>query len=178
MGVCRVIVVGCGLSLLAACSTGGAQGAAGVRPVQSAVPPVRSIAVSPAAYMAQASSASLLMVRVSQLVAGREGSTRLGDQARRVLADHQGIAAQLSFAGRRLNLLPSATLLPEHQALFEQVSPGATQEGYQRVLGEVPPGLAALHEQYRRLGTSATLRPVASMAAPVVQRELSELPGR
>ena len=39
-----------------------------------------------------------------------------------MIADHQGTSAQLSFGGRRLNLLPSATLLPAHQALFDELS--------------------------------------------------------
>jgi hypothetical protein len=36
---------------------------------------------------------------------------------------------------------------------------------------------AIFHRQYERYGTSPTLRPVASMAAPVFERELSQLRG-
>ena len=36
---------------------------------------------------------------------------------------------------------------------------------------------ATFHRQYERYGTSPTLRPVASMAAPVFERELNQLRG-
>jgi predicted outer membrane protein len=162
------------LTLLGGCA--GQQ--AGPEPVRAAraraaLPPVLSISVSPADYVSRASSASLLLVRASQLVSEREGASALGQQARRVVADHQGIAAQLSFAGRRLNLLPSAMLADGDQVRFDRLAASADVAAeYRRMLGEVLPGLAVFHDQYRRLGTSATLRPVAAMAAPVVRREV------
>ena len=142
----------------------------------SAPPPVRSIAVSPADYVARAASASLFIIRASELVGEREGPTALGNEARRLRADHEGVSSQLSFAGRRLNLLPSSTLLPDHQAMLDTLSsieePGPA---YVQQLKAILPQTLTLHEQYRRLGTSATLRPVAAMATPVLTREVQAI---
>jgi putative membrane protein len=136
-------------------------------------PVVRSIAVSPADYVAAAASTSLLIIKTSEQIAAREGDTRLGQSARQFQSEQEGIGAQLSFAGRRLNLLPSATLLPRDQAYLDELErspdPRAT---YIRQMKSLLPGAAAFHRQYERYGTSPTLRPVAAMAAPVVEREL------
>jgi predicted outer membrane protein len=165
-------------ALLAGCAGGSDSGGP---PAQSASrraapPPVRSIAVSPADYVARASSASLFIIKASEIVGEREGPTALGNVARRFRADHQGVSAQLSFAGRRLNLLPSAALLPAHQAMLDSLAASGTPgRTYIAQMKTVLPQALALHDQYRRLGTSATLRPVAAMATPVVSRELQSI---
>ena len=145
-------------------------------PVTRSTPAVRSIAVSPAQYIAAAASASLFVIRASDLIVARDGGSGLGQFARRLKTEHGGIGSQLSFAGRRLDLLPSATLLPRHQAMLDDISasaaPGAT---YLRHLNTVLPPTMALHRDYDRYGTSATLRPVASMAAPLIAHELDAL---
>jgi predicted outer membrane protein len=164
-------------ALLAGCATspGQAPRAAG----RAAKPPVvRSIAVSPGQYVSTASSASLFVIRASQLVAGRDGASSLANVARRFASEQEGVGSQLSFAGRRLNLLPPAALNPVHQALLDELvhsgDPGAT---YIRQMKTLLPQLAAFHRQYQRYGTSPTLRPVAAMAAPVFERETVELRG-
>ena len=146
-----------------------------VRPSRT-LPPVRSIAVSPAEYVGRAASTSLLIIRASEFVSEREGPSALGNEARRVRADHEGIGAQLSLAGRRLNLLPSATLRPAHQLQLDALQTAADPgRAYVELLGRTLPPLLTLHDQYRRLGTSPTLRPVAGMATPVIQREVERI---
>lgn len=142
-------------------------------PVAHPTPIVRSIAVSPADYVAAAASASLLIIKASEQIAAREGDTGLGRFARQFQSEQQGIGSQLSFAGRRLNLLPSATLLPRDQAILDELvrSPDPSTT-YVRQMKSVLPKAATLHRQYARYGTSPTLRPVAAMAAPVVEREM------
>ena len=141
-----------------------------------AAPPVRSIAVSPADYVARAASASLFIIKASEQIAEREGYSGLGHAARRFQSEQQGVGSQLSFAGRRLNLLPSATLLPADQAMLDELgasaNPGAT---YVRQLKSSLPRSLSLHRQYQRYGTSPTLRPVAAMAAPVFAAELEAI---
>lgn len=146
-------------------------------PVNRSAPRVvRSIAVSPAEYVAAAASASLFAIRASDMIAARQSGTGLGQFAARLQTEHGGIGSQLSYAGRRLDLLPSATLLPRHQAMLDDISasadPGAA---YVRHLKTVLPQVLALHRSYERYGTSATLRPVAAMAAPLVQAEVDAL---
>jgi len=150
-----------------------------VRPAQRSRPPVvRSIAISPVQYVSTASSASLFVIKASQFIAGRQGDSGVGNFARQFVADQEGVGAQLSFAGRRLNLLPAAALNPTHQAMLDALSaspdPART---YVTQLTTVLRQTATFHRQYERYGTSPTLRPVASMAAPVFERELSQLRG-
>ena len=150
------------------------------RPAQRSRPPVvRSISISPAQYVSTASSASLFVIKASQLIADRQGDSGLGNFARQFVADQEGVGAQLSFAGRRLNLLPAAALNPTHQAMLDALSaspdPART---YVTQLTTLLRQTATFHRQYERYGTSPTLRPVASMAAPVFERELSQLRGR
>ena len=146
-------------------------------PVTGSTPRVvHSIAVSPSEYVTAATSASLFAIRASDVIVAREGDSGLGQFAARLKSDHGGIGAQLSFAGRRLDLLPSAALLPRHQAMLDDISasadPGAT---YVRHLNTVLPQALALHRSYNLYGTSATLRPVAGMAWPLIGQELDAL---
>ena len=62
-------------------------------------PVVRSIAVSPAQYVARASSASLFAIKASRLVASRSSNAGLASFARQVEAEQEGVGSQLSFAG-------------------------------------------------------------------------------
>jgi putative membrane protein len=173
----RLASLTCGALVLASCAT--ETQPAPESPPRAKVsrsPVVRSISVSPAQYVANASSASLYVIKASQLIANREGHSGLGNFARQFAAEQEGVGSQLSFAGRRLNLLPSATLNPDHQAMLDAlgVSPNPANT-YVKQLDSLLPQVAAFHRQYQRYGTSPTLRPVAAMAAPVFEREASRL---
>ena len=148
----------------------------GPPPVTGAQPVVRSIAVSPAEYVTAAASVSLFAVRASDAIVARGGDTGLGLFARRLQTEHGGIGSQLSFAGRRLDLLPSAVLLPRHQAMLDDIAASAEPSAaYVRHLRTVLPQALALHRSYERYGTSATLRPVAAMAAPLIAQQVDTL---
>ena len=132
--------------------------------------------VSPATYVAQAASIDLFVIRSSELALSRSSNDAIHDVATRLIASHQGTAAQLSFAGRRLNLLPGATLLPEHQALFDELSlSGDFDRTWLRIQRSVHGAALALHTEYARRGSSPTLRPVAANAAGVEQSDLDLL---
>ena len=145
-------------------------------------PPVRETGrplrgpVSPATYVAQAASIDLFVIRSSELALNRSSNSAVRDVATRLIAAHRGTAAQLSFAGRRLNLLPTATLLPQHQVLLDELgSSGDFDRSWVRIQRSVHGEALALHSDYARRGTSPTLRPVAANAAAVEQADLGLL---
>jgi putative membrane protein len=137
------------------------------------VPPARPQAATAAAYVALAGSIDLFVVRSSELALQRSSSSRIRDFATQEITAHKGLASQLSFAGRRLNLLPSATLRPEHQALLDRLetSPGFDATYRQEQL-QVHRQALKLHSDYAAAGRSPTLRPVAAAAVPIIQRHL------
>ncbi len=90
-----------------------------------------------------------------------------------MIAAHKGTSAQLSFAGRRLNLLPPATLDPKRQALLEQLRSSADFDRlYREQQSTVHVEALALHRSYAARGTSPTLRPVASAMVPIIERHI------
>ena len=124
-------------------------------------------------YMAMASSIDLYEIRSSQLARTRARSAAHRDFARRMIADHNGTSAQLSLAGRRLNLLPSATLLPRHQAMMDELSASGDFDAiYHRQQIAVHTAALKLHGDFAARGESPTLRPVAKIAAAIVRRHL------
>jgi putative membrane protein len=158
---------------LAACSTSQPRPPA----PQPGYPPAPvSAAVSPATYVAQASSIDLFVIRSSELANLRSVTPAIRQFAGRMIAAHQGTSAQLSFAGRRLNLLPTATLLPQHQAMMDELAGSSDfDRTYLRLQRSVHGAALALHSDYARRGTSPTLRPVASNAAAVERSHLDML---
>src|SRR5436190_20623664 len=109
------------LALLAGCG-GGTTGVASVQPASAPVTSIAPVALSAAAYIAMASSIDLYEVKSAQLALERAQDPANRDFAQRALSAHQGTSAQLSFAGRRLNMLPTATLNPEHQAMLDALA--------------------------------------------------------
>ncbi len=141
-----------------------------------AIPP--GVSISAARYLEEASSSALLSLRSSEMALTRSRSTRLRAFAEASARDQRGISAQLSFAGRRLNLLPSATLSSRDQARFDELGASADFDAtYHRQQRVVLEQAHELHDDYARRGTSPTLRPVAAMAAPILRRHLAQLRG-
>ena len=168
----RLVVATC-LVLVAGCAR---QGPAPPLPgpVQPSV--VVSPALATAAYLALAGSIDLFEIRSAELAAARASDPRIRDFARRMIADHHGTSAQLSFAGRRLNLLPSATLDPHHQAMLDELLAAPNfDQAYLRQQLAVHSEALEIHSAYAARGSSPTLRPVAANAVPIVRRHLEEL---
>lgn len=148
------------------------------RAPRSTGPIVREAPVSAATYVAQAASIDLFVVRSAELAQSRASDGRVRAFASQMLAAHQGLAAQLSFAGRRLDLLPSATLLPQHQLMLDELRASSNFDGtYRRQQLAVHGTSLRLHQEYSVRGGSATLRPVASNAAAVERVHLDMLRG-
>ena len=67
-------------------------------------------------------------------------------------------------------------MLPRHQAMLDDIAASAEPSAaYVRHLRTVLPQALALHRSYERYGTSATLRPVAAMAAPLIAQQVDAL---
>ena len=151
------------------------------RPAPRAVTilPSAAAALSPAIYMQLVSNAALFAVRASELAEQRSSNEGVRADAREVAADQSAIGAQLSYAGRRVDLLPRADLSEPMQADLAGLaqSPDFDRD-YRRLVGQALNRALEAHQIFARGGSSATLRPVAAMAAPVTQRNLARIRGR
>jgi len=143
-------------------------------------PPVRPVppaaALDPESYMAFAASSALFAVRASNFAEGRGSTNKIKKVASQIQVDQMGIGAQLNFAGRRIDLLPSSRPLPEHQAMLEALATTTDFDAtYKAQLARVLRRAAAVHRAFEAGGSSPTLRPVAGFAAPVCEKNLAAL---
>ena len=144
------------------------------RPVSR--PVVQQAPVSAATYVAQAASIDLFVIRSSELALVRSRSAQIRDAAARMIVTHQGTSAQMSLAGRRLDLLPSASMLPQQEAMYDDLqSSGDFDAAYIRLQRSIHGAALSLHSSYAGGGGSATLRPVAANAAQVERGHLEML---
>lgn len=165
------------LTLVGGCGGSGTTvQSASVLPAAVAAPVAAPVALSAAAYMATASSIDLYELKSAQLALERSQDPANRAIAERALSAHQGTSAQLSYAGRRLNLLPTATLSPEHQAMLDALN--ATNDFDSRYRAQqnivLQEGIK-LHSGYAKAGGSPTLRPVAANAESVMRANLEAL---
>ncbi len=146
------------------------------RPLPRAPAPVLGLPVSPAAFVARAASIDLFMVKSAELVQTRASDPRLREFAGEMLSAHNGTAAQLSLAGRRLNLLPSAALQPAHASLLAELEASSDFDATYRLQQlEVHRGAIRLHGDFAAKGSSPTLRPVAASAARIERAHFDRL---
>ncbi len=143
-------------------------------PVRPAPPP--AVALDPESYMAFTGSSALFAVRASDMAEARGSTPKLKKFAMQVVMDQTGIGAQLNFAGRRIDLLPSSRPLPEHQAMLDRLATSSDFDAtYKAQLARVLREAAAAHRAFEISGDSPTLRPVARFAAPVCEKNLEAL---
>jgi putative membrane protein len=171
------IVAGLAMLMLAACQSGGqAPGPRPKPPGPILQPPSAGTAASAAAYIAAAASIDLFEIQSSQMVLSRSRHVANREFAEMMIRAHNGTSAQLSMAGRRLNLLPPATLQPRHHAMLVELSAsGDFDATFRRQQIAVHQDALRLHSDYARRGASPTLRPVAANAVPIVSRHLRML---
>jgi putative membrane protein len=82
------------------------------------------------------------------------------------------------MAGRRLNLLPTATLNTQHQAMLDALATtGDFDNTYRAQQNIVLQDAVRLHSGFAKAGQSPTLRPVAANAESVVRANLQALRG-
>jgi putative membrane protein len=171
-----VTMLASSMAILSGCGGGGVS-TARVQPASaSAATASAPAALSAAAYVAAASSIDLYQVKSAELALQRAQDPANRAFAQRALSAHQGTSAQLSMAGRRLNLLPTATLEPEHQAMLDAlVSTGDFDSTYRGQQNIVLQEALRLHSNYAKAGQSPTLRPVAVNAETVMRANLQAL---
>jgi len=164
------------LALLGGCGGGGTTGVRSASSVGAAS--IAPVALSAAAYMATASSIDLFQVKSAQLALERSQDPANRALAERMLSAHMGTSQQLNYAGRRLNLLPSATLDPHHQAMLDALAATSDFDNTYRAQENIvlQEGLK-LHSSYAKSGGSPTLRPVAANAESVMRANLKALRG-
>lgn len=174
-----VTVVASCVALVAGCGGGGVRSAASVQSASTATTTaIAPLAVSAAAYVALASSIDLYEVKSAQLALERAQNPANRAFAERALSSHQGTSAQLSMAGRRLNLLPAATLNTQHQAMLDALATtGDFDNTYRAQQNIVLQDAVRLHSGFAKAGASPTLRPVAANAESVVRANLQALRG-
>ena len=150
-------------------------------PPPSSPPPYRDQAArrpaapapSASAYVSAAAAIDLFEIRSSELALQRSSRRNVHDFATMMVSAHKGTSAQLSFAGRRLNLLPSAMLDPRHQAMFDALQSAANFDAvYRQQQLAVHQEALVLHRSYAARGGSPTLRPVAAAMVPIIERHL------
>ena len=161
---------------LGACAGGGGRSATTTQPASVGSVAIAPVMLSASAYVAMASSIDLFEVKSAELALQRSNDPANRAFAERALSAHQGTSAQLSFAGRRLNLLPTATLNSEHQAMFDALSAASDfDRTYRAQQGAVLQEGVKLHANYAKSGSSPTLRPVAANAESVMKANLQAL---
>ena len=132
--------------------------------------------LSAAEYLNRAGSLDLFEIRSSEIAQQRSSNRSIRDFAQAMVEEHKGTSAQLSFAGRRLNLLPRAELRAEHQIMLETLQASRKfDQTYRDQQQSVHVAAMNLHGDYAERGTSPTLRPVAASAAAVERRHWSML---
>lgn len=162
---------------IAALLTGCAPKKAPPPPVVAPPPPVaRPAALDPESYMAFSASSALFAIQASRMAEARGSTARIRKFANQVVMDQTGIGAQLNFAGRYINLLPSSRPLPEHQAMLERLATSSDFDAtYKGQLSRVLREAATAHRAFEARGDSPSLRPVARFAAPVCEKNLAAL---
>ena len=131
--------------------------------------------LSTTSYVATAASIDLYDIRAGELAMER-GNARSRNYAGQLIADHRGTAAQLSYAGRRLNLLPAAQMAPPHQAMIDALaSSGDFDSVFRRQQLDIHQSSQRMHAAFAARGDSPTLRPVAANAAAVEARHFDAL---
>lgn len=148
------------------------------RPTPTTRPPVSlPRPLSTTSYVATAASIDLYDIRAGELALQR-GNAASRDYAAQLIEDHRGTAAQLSFAGRRLNLLPAAQMAPPHQAMIDALAgAGDFNVTFRRQQLDIHHTAQRMHAAFASRGDSPTLRPVAANAAAVEARHLDQLRG-
>jgi putative membrane protein len=135
--------------------------------------PAAPISLSPAQFVANAGSIDLFIINSARLARQRSSNGRIREFANMMIEAHQGTSAQLSLESRRLNLLPSATLLPKHFSMLSALEAApdfdSAYRAQQRVVHEEA---QLLFSSYAAWGSSPTLRPVAATALPIVERHI------
>jgi putative membrane protein len=171
----RCTIVGLAALLVASCAQTPKQASppprAG-RPKARARPAAPS-SLSAAQFVAQAGSIDLFIINSAKLALRRSSNEKIREFATMMVEAHQGTSAQLSLESRRLDVLPSATLLPRHSSMLSALQAAPDFDNvYRQQQSSIHLEAQQLYSSYAAHGASPTLRPVAARALPIVERHI------
>ena len=130
-------------------------------------------APSNSTYFATAAALDLFEIRSAELALQRSSSARTREFATMMMSAHKGTSAQLSLAGRRLNLLPSAALDMKRHAMLDALNASPDFDVlYRQQQLAVHQEALTLQRSYAARGTRPTLKPVAAAMIPIIERHL------
>jgi putative membrane protein len=175
----RAILAGAAVLLVGGCATRPTAPRLPYEPPSATVPqPAPSATLSPRLYVALTSNVSLIAVRASNLASSRASDPRLRELARQIASDQAGVASQLSYAGRRVNLLPDAALPPRAAEELKLLETSASFDAdYSALMKRALQRGWQAHAHFARVGASPTLRSVARFAEPITRRNLDAVSG-
>ncbi|HVF82712.1 MAG TPA: DUF4142 domain-containing protein [Sphingomicrobium sp.] len=160
---------------LAACTTNTAP-ADTAAPVAVAGDPANPL--SAAGYMGLAASSDQFEIQSSQLALQASTNPAVQSFARLMIAHHQATTATLTAAAQSAGLPPPPpTLMPNEQALLDQVRAAGTGPAFDQAYknAQIAGHQSALqvHGNYANGGDVPALRQAAASAVPIVQQHLT-----
>jgi predicted outer membrane protein len=152
-----------------------AQRAVAAAPLRQSATPVAASPFPTPQYFSEATAIDLFELRAADIALQRStGAARaFATQAEQ---HHRALSAQLAFAGRYLNLLPSRSLPPDYQQMLDQLgSVTDFDRVYLSQQRQVCARALQLHSRYASAGASPTLRSVAQFGVSVINADLQLL---
>jgi putative membrane protein len=171
----KLAIVFGGAALLAACHT------APPAPPPAAPVDLNNPLMAPG-YMAQAGSSDQFEIQSGQLALQASQNPGVRNFANMIVADHTRSTQMLMAAAQSAGLAPPPpTLLPQHQALLDQLRAAGSGPGFdqtfQQIQVQAHQQALMLHQNYAASGDVPALRTVAGQIVPVVQMHLQQVQG-
>lgn len=148
---------------------------AAAAPSRQSARPVAARPLQTDRYFSEATAIDLFELRAADIALQRStGAARAF--AAQAEQHHRALSAQLAFAGRHLDLLPSRSLPPDYQQMLDQLGLATDfNRLYLIQQRQVCARALQLHSLYASTGASPTLRPVAQFGVSVINADLQLL---
>ena len=164
-----------GAALLAACQ---ANPPAPPAPPPAAVDPNNPLFAP--GYMSMAGSSDQFEIQSSQLAMQMSQNAALRNLANMLIADHTRSTQMVVSAAQSAGLNPPPpALLPQHQALLDQLRASGSgpnfDQAFKQIQIQAHTDALNLHQNYATSGDVPALRTVAGQIVPVVQNHLNQL---
>lgn len=169
----RLMILLGGAALLGACDT------------MSSRPPAPPVAMDPnnplfaPGYMATAGSSDQFEIQAGQLAQQMSQNPAVRNFGSMLITDHNRSTQMIAAAAQSARIpLPPPALLPQHQALIDQLraaGPGTNFDlTFKQIQVQAHTDALALHQGYASGGDVPALRAAASQIVPVVQMHLNQ----
>lgn len=165
-----------GAALLGACST---NQAAPIAPVVAVDP--NNPLMAPG-YLAMAASSDMFEIQSGQMAHSRAQSPAVHNFATMLTTDHTRSSQMLMAAAQSAGITPPPpALLPQHQALLDQLNAAGSGPSFEMAFRQVQVQshqmALQLHQNYAASGDVPALRTAASQIVPVIQMHLQQAQG-